>query len=418
MKRCIRFLLISSIVGLVVGCATIEKRAQQYYNAGDYDATVIECVSVLKKKPTSEKAQILIQDAFRKAVDKHNSKITELNASSVKFKWDDIVSEYETLNKLNEAIKSLPPIVDKKTKANIKFEVINYSQKMASAKTNAAEVHYKEGLNLSKKEGVDIQKQAAKEFKIAEGFVSGYKDAAALYEKCKLAGIKRLAIIPFEDKSGKAGRYGAVSETIVDGIVSDVMNDPGAMEFLELISRDRMEDIMREQKMGLSGLIDEQTAVQLGKILGLHEILTGKITQIVYTPERTVDKTIKDKARVVVGRERFINNKGKEDERSVWGDVYATVTIYTRTTSASISGSYNSIDVKTAKLKKSESFIGKEYFEHVWATFSGDERALSSENKNRVARGEQAAPVEEELVSGATRNLIRSLATTLKQYAR
>lgn len=408
----------------LVGCAALkkygklEKSARQQYRKGNYDAAVFDCAASLRQNPKYDKAQALIQDAFRAAVNTHESKIKQLELTSAKFKWDDVMVEYQALIKLNEAIRNLPTLTDKKTKEIIRIDVIDYTRELAEAQTKAAEAHYQEGLRLSRMEGVDFQKHAAKEFKIANRISPGYKDAATLYEKSRQAGIKRIAIIPFADKSGKRRKYGAISERIMDEIISQVMDDPSVTEFLEIISRDHLEQVMQEQKLGLSGIVDERTAVQLGKVLGVHEILTGQITQIIYTPVRKVHKTEKDKSRVVIKKEKYKDAEGKEKERNVWGDVHATVRIYTKTTKASISGSYKVLDVQTAKIKYSKSFVGKADFKSEWATYAGDKRALSKKNKSLVKRGEQLAPVEEEMVSRAMLNLSTSLVNSLKEYAR
>ena len=171
-----------------------------------------------------------------------------------------------------------------------------------------------------------------------------------------------MAIIPFADKSGKAGKYGALSEMITDNIISRVMNDPSATEFLEIISRDQLEQVVKEQKLELSGIIDEKTVSEIGKILGLHEILTGEITEIIYTPVRTISRNIRQKQNVVVREEEYKDSKGKTHTKDIYGDVYANVKIYTKTTGAKIVGSYKIIDVKTAKLKTSRSFSGVSNF--------------------------------------------------------
>lgn len=411
------------ILCLVVGCAgfaqygKLEKSARKNYQQGRYDKAVFESAEALRIKPEYEKAQQLIQDAFRAAVNAHDGKIAELKASTAKFKWDEIVSEYKALTKLNQAIRDIPTLRAKKTKEEIIFKITNYSKNMSEAKSNAAEFHYKEGVKLSENEGVDIQKEAAKQFKATMGFIPDYKDASQRYDKARAAGIKRIAIIPFEDKSGKGRMYGDIPGMIVDDIVSDVINDPSAMEFLEIITRDQLERIIQEQRLGLSGMIDEKSAVNLGRILGVHEILTGKITQIIHTPTTTVRKNVRQEVDVIVGEEKYTDAKGKTKTRNVWGKVHATCTIYTRETSARIVGSYKIIDVKTGKLKKSESFTGKSNFKHEWATFRGDERALDRVVSRLVSKSERPAPVKEVLVNQAAGNLARSLSRTLKEYA-
>ena len=439
----------------------LEKSARENYQRGSYDQAVFNVVQSLKINPDYDKSQGLIKEVFPKAIDYRAGKIQEAKPSTEKYKWDTVVSEYEAMIKLNAAIKSLPALADKKTKEPIKFELADYSKELSEAKNNAAEVHYQEGVLLSKKgtsmreqaakeftsankfipgykdaltlaaegyyqeglrlikqEGVDIQKQAAKEFKTAMSYVPGYKDSAEFYEQARKSGIKRIAIIPFEDKSCKGGQYGAVAEEVVDGIVSQIMNDAATTEFLEIISRDQLQAVLAEQKLSMSGIVDDKSAVEAGKLLGVHEILTGQITNITVTPESTTNKVIKDKGRAIVRTEKVTDNKGKQQEKDIYGDVFADVTIYSRTAGASIAGSYKIVEVKTAKLKNTQSFKGNYDFKTEWGKFSGDERALSDSSKSLVSRDEGIAPVAEEMVNLAKKDLISSLASTIKSYAK
>ena len=416
--------LLILILFIIFGCAALTKHGQlesdarDHYSAGRHDKAVFDCAAALKLKPDYEKAQTLIQEAFKAGMTSHQNKINELKASVEKFKWDKIVSEYEALNKINQVISDLPVLKNKKTQAIITFDTREYSNELSNAKVQAAEIHYHEGLGLSQNKNVDIQKQAAKEFKTAMSFITDYKDAAALYEQARKGGIKRLAIIPFEDNSGKGGRYGDLSGMIVDDVVTDVMTDESAMEFLELVSRDQLEKVMHEQKLGISGLVDEETAVELGKVLGVHEILTGKITQIIHIPEKTIRKNLKKKKNVVVKKEKYKDSKGKTKTRDIRGDVFANVTIHTKTAGSNITGSYKIIDVTTAKLIKSETFTDKYDFKHEWATYTGDERALDSKSKKLASKSEVRALVAEELIQNAAKNLSQSLTKTLKDYVR
>lgn len=421
-RKVVVLFVVIGVLSSACGCATfmeygkLEKKARGNYQRGSYDAAVFDCAAALRLKPDYGKAQALVKDAFRMAVDAHESRIRELSSSSSKSKWDDIVSEYEALIKLNQAIKGLPTIRDKRTGEVVEFEVTDYTQAMAEAKENAAEAHYQEGIRLAQYEDIDSQKQAAKEFREAEEFCPGYRDAANLYERARRAGLKRIAIIPFEDRTGVEGKYGSLSDMIVDDVVSDIMKDPGSMEFLEIVSRDQLAQVLQEQDLGQVGIVDSQTAVDIGKVLGVHEIVTGKINQIIYIPPATVTRNESREKEVATGTEEYTDSSGKVQQRTVYGTVRATVYIHRLTASASISGSYAIIEAVTARLRKSESFSETDSFECQWAEFSGDERALNYDDKKYGP--EIPVPVEEEMVTRAARKLAASLARTLKDYAR
>ncbi|MBN2012810.1 hypothetical protein JW960_26000 [candidate division KSB1 bacterium] len=418
-----RAIVVVAILSLMtIGCAAftkygqMEKQARQLYAKGNFKDAFYTCVTALKMKPGYDKAQILIQQAYPDLVNQHETKIKTLENASDEFRWDAVVDEYDQLIAVNTTLTSLPQLVDKKTQQVIQFNVRDYSPFLRNAKMNAAKSHYAAGDRISKIQSLDSQKQAAKEFKAADHYVSGFQDAGQRYEVCRKAGIKRMAIIPFDNKSGKA-QYGAVEEMITDRVISLIMNDREAMEFLEIVSRDQLLQVMQEQKLGMTGTIDDATAVTVGKILGVHELLTGKITQIRYTPERTTNRSYVETERVPVGTEKYVDDKGKMRERTVWGDVQATVTAYTKTAQASLSGSYQIVDVATARVKKSESFEGVGDYLCEWAKFRGDERALTNNSKRLARQAEGFAPTDDELVNDASDDLSNKLAGALKRYA-
>jgi curli biogenesis system outer membrane secretion channel CsgG len=64
-------------------------------------------------------------------------------------------------------------------------------------------------------------------------------------------------------KKGKEG------QTFVRGVKTD---------FYQIIERDQLEKVLREQRLSLSGAIDEGSAAEVGKILGLDVIIMGEVS--------------------------------------------------------------------------------------------------------------------------------------------
>ena len=84
----------------------LERKARGSYQRGSYDAAVFDCAAALQLKPDYGKAQALVKDAFRMAVNAHEGRIRELKLSSAKFRWDEIAAEYEALTELIIALQS------------------------------------------------------------------------------------------------------------------------------------------------------------------------------------------------------------------------------------------------------------------------------------------------------------------------
>ena len=411
----------------LTGCAgkhgKLMESAQASYRANDYEAALRDAVMALKHKPDYDKAQNMAPTFFNAAVEVRQNKVKSLESSSDRFRWDGIVAEYKGLVEINTLVKNLPPLIHKKTKQRITFETQDYSTQLRQASDNAAEAHYQEGIRIADSSGdIETQKRAAKEFKMVAEFVPGYKDVRMRYEQSRSAGVKRMAILTFEDKSGKARAYGALNETITDNIISNVLNDPTATEFLAIISRDQLERIMSEQNLGFTGRFDEKTVAGIGEVAGVHELVIGQITNIFYT-EPNPESSIYNRKKIVrrqTGTERYVDDNGKTKTRRKYSDVpiSARVTHYQVASDATIVGSYKILDVKTAAIKDVQNFDIKQEFEAQWATFSGDQDALHSVDITLYNKGKKDPPTEEQMVFDAANKLADELANALKAYAR
>ena len=317
-------------------------------------------------------------------------------------------------------------MIHKKTKQRITFETQDYSVPLRQASEQAAEAHYQEAIRIADS-GADVetQKQAAKEFRAAQEFVPGYKDADDRYEQAREAGVKRMAILTFEDRSGDAHLYGGLLETITDDIVTAVANNEQAAEFLDIISREELEHVMSEQNLSYTGRFDSSSVAGIGNVVGVHELLIGQITQILYIPPNP-KREIHDRKGTkeeVIGEEKYVNKDGEVRTRNKYRtvNISARITHYTVSSSARIIGSYRIIDVKTGKVKSPQKFDTTHEFKAEWAKITGDGGALNRSDKyfyELTKVEEQDAPIKDVMVLEAANKLSDELAKALIAYAR
>ncbi len=83
---------------------------------------------------------------------------------------------------------------------------------------------------------------------------------------------RRVGVIDFENKTayGQQRLGQAASDILITELVK-------TGKFI-VVERDKVNKLMEEQKLGLMGAIDPNTAAQMGKILGLSAIVTGAIS--------------------------------------------------------------------------------------------------------------------------------------------
>ena len=84
---------------------------------------------------------------------------------------------------------------------------------------------------------------------------------------------KRVAVSRFEDRSG--GGYSHLGEGISDMLATALVKSG---KFI-VVERQDLEKIMQEQKLGESGLVTEQSAAKVGKLLGVDLLVIGSVSE-------------------------------------------------------------------------------------------------------------------------------------------
>ena len=84
--------------------------------------------------------------------------------------------------------------------------------------------------------------------------------------------LKRVAVVNFEDKSGYGHNIG---EGIADMLVTSLVESKKFM----VIERAELDAILKEQGLGMSGLVTPQSAAQVGQLLGVELMVTGSVSE-------------------------------------------------------------------------------------------------------------------------------------------
>ena len=96
--------------------------------------------------------------------------------------------------------------------------------------------------------------------------------------------IVRIAIAKFVSATSEATDQEAASIT---DIFTDTMIHTRSIAVIE---RSRLEEVFREQRMSMSGMIDASTAARVGKLLGCKYIILGSVTQLKETQTQIRNK--------------------------------------------------------------------------------------------------------------------------------
>ncbi|MDY6932945.1 MAG: DUF4384 domain-containing protein [Spirochaetota bacterium] len=82
----------------------------------------------------------------------------------------------------------------------------------------------------------------------------------------------RIGVMPFVDSDKKNATSGRSEDA-----TAQVTNALYKYKFIKLVDRSKMKEMMREIELGMSGIVDESTAVKVGKMHGLQMMVVGTI---------------------------------------------------------------------------------------------------------------------------------------------
>jgi len=398
--------------------------AKKFYKKGNYTDASFEAIKALKIKPKKKSAHKILSLSYESAQENLFEEIEDLKSSSDIYSGDvsvrqrkRIVVLYKTLKKLDRKWNGISKLVKSK-KYDLNFERIDVKEDAlkarnlyAEANDQSAENHYLSALSLMKNENREDSKKAAKEFKLAQSFISDYKQSNSLYEEARKDGTTRIAIFAFDNKSNIT-KFGAIGESVSDKLSSALFNNKASMEFVEIVSRDELSRVIEEHNLNMTDDVNQNTISEYGKLMGVHVIVTGKITRVgaehqsvIHDAPRTVSKE------VVTGRESYVNSKGKTKTRNVYGPVYAQVFEHRKESKATLEGSYKVIDVKTARVLKQNQFNETYIWKNKWVTFTGDERAISRRSYTGYDTNEINPPADFEMANILTQKIAKKMAT-------
>lgn len=86
-------------------------------------------------------------------------------------------------------------------------------------------------------------------------------------------GKKTIAIIEFSNLDGEITEFGKY-------LAEELITRLFITQRFDVIERQMLNKVLNEQKLGASGIIDEDSAVSIGQLLGVDAIVTGSITDL------------------------------------------------------------------------------------------------------------------------------------------
>jgi hypothetical protein len=201
---------------------------------------------------------------------------------------------------------------------------------------------------------------------------SNYKNSLDLKKQSLEKGTITIALLPFSNGTRTQNVEINMSAYTLSALTD--IKDP----FLRVVDREHMMAILQEQKLQLSGVVDDATAVEVGKIVGAQIILTGTVLK-------------HDENRGNVNREtrtayQSYNEKQLNNGQEVVVTKYKTVdySSYYGKSSCSMDAQVKLISLKTGELLRTKMITKKLEDEVYYAKSDFDRNSLFPGEGGRV----------------------------------
>lgn len=102
---------------------------------------------------------------------------------------------------------------------------------------------------------------------------AGFRDAKVLMEESLEKAKFTIAYVPIKNEKVDPALQTAISGAIKQNILAS------KSPFIELVERERMDQMIQEQMNSMSGIFDENSVIEAGKLLGSRYIITGEVIQ-------------------------------------------------------------------------------------------------------------------------------------------
>jgi len=377
MKKIYSFFFLLALSTWIISC----KSASKLYQKGNYDEAVEVAVKKLQKDPNDAKLRSLVQDAYRYAVNDHENRIHDYSENTNELKWEWIYNEYADLQRLYSAIVKSPVV----------FELVhptNYSSYVITSAGRAGDIHYERGMEWMNRQDKKSFRNAYHEFQAAIRFKPDDITIQQMINESYDAALTRVIVMPADDYDYTFSSYRYGFSNFDDDVVRNLQYNSGN-EFVKFFSSwdaQRMNIIpdeiveMHFTHLNIGRVQDNYSTREVSK-----EVV---IKETVYKPDSVVKEYGRVKAKITTTKK----------------------TLYSE-------GNLNiSIRDNNGRWLWNDNIRGSNNWSMEFSSYTGDERALSDEDKNLVKSIHQSAPREDEIIKCIKENIYNDFLRRIRNY--
>ena len=381
MKKLLHFVIIAL---LLIACGGV-KKTQEALNTGNYGNAINKSIVNLvdnKTKKSNQPYVLLLEEAYQKNTERELQNIAFLEKDGNPANYETIFQTYNNLKSIQDRIQPLLPlpIYDENRDAHFSFK--KYDEKLLASKGKLSDYLYDNASNLldnaSNKQDF---RQAFDDFKYLLEINPGYDDAKQKMEEAYEKGLDYVKVAMVNH-----------TEQIV----------PARLE----------EELLNFNTYGLDELWTRYHANPLPNV-NYDYAMQVALRQINISPEQVSEKQIIKEKQVKDGYQYAVDGNGNVVRDSLGNDIkidkFTTVRCnfyqFTQFKTAQVAGVVSFTDLVTKQEISSYPLSSEFVFEHVYANYNGDKRALENDLVAMLNLAAVPFPSNEQMVYDAGEDL-------------
>ncbi|MFH6604164.1 hypothetical protein ACEZ3G_11800 [Maribacter algicola] len=355
MKKAILFSVISFVL---IACGGV-KNTQKAINTGNYDSAIRKAIDNLannKEKKSNQPYIILLEEAFEKNTTRELERIGFLEDDENPAHYETIYNTYVNLRSIQEQIKPLLPLHIYEENRDAHFSFNNYQDAILDSKDDLSEYLYDNASNLLKNATSKFDyRKAYDDFVYLEEINPGYDDVKLRIEEAHRKGLDFVKVSMVND---------------TDKIV------PTRLE----------EELLNFNAYGLDDLWTTYHTNALKNVDYDYEMQVA-FKEINISPERVNEKQVIKEKQIKDGYKYLYDSNGNIVKDSLGNkikvDKFKTVRCdfyqFTQHKAAQVTGNVSYIDLRTKQQLNTYPLSSEFVFEHAYANYKGDKRALDND---------------------------------------
>ncbi|HEY6915694.1 MAG TPA: hypothetical protein VI413_13545 [Paludibacter sp.] len=363
MKKFYQFLLLCFVVLFVSACST----GHTAYKQGDYYKACLEAIERLRSNPNSQKSQFVLTKAYPLAKKEAQREIDNAQLANGVDQYDILVYQYERMNQLANAIFHSP-------KANQLIpQPTEYIAELSNAKQMAAEQAYNMGIKAVEANTIEQARLGFQFFTKANEYVYGYKDVIHKIEEARYYATLRVIV----QRPYTSNKYQYSADFFYNNLLAEMSQN----------SKNRFVRFFSPEEASAENMRDPHQYIYLN----FEDFSVGNIRETSNTVDVKRDS-------VIVGT---VKVEGKT--YNTYNTVKAKLTTFRQELSSGGVLSLRIVDAQNNRELQLRNFTGQYVWVTDWATFQGDDRALTNEQKKMCGQKPQLPPTHQDLFVGFTK---------------